>query len=202
MGFRKRSCLGDQHESLPLVVGSIPRHCVCRSMGGVPGSSCAGRSRRAGRAELSRSQFAHVYAEEGWSSLRRFVLLASLVFALPMLLFGLAMMLLGGPLVTLLYGPNYAGNGLIVAILAFNLTVSVIAFSFSRALFAIERADVDFIVNFVALFVMLTLGLWLVRSLGVLGAALGLLIANAMASGVRVGVFLKLPACTSGGQRT
>ncbi len=67
--------------------------------------------------------------------------------------------------------------------------MSVVAFSFSRALFAIERAEVDFVVNFVALFIMVTLGLWLVRSFGVAGAAFGLLIANTAASGVRYVAF-------------
>jgi O-antigen/teichoic acid export membrane protein len=117
-----------------------------------------------------------------------------------MLLFGLAMMFWGGPLVTLLYGHQYAGNGLVVTILAFNLAVFVVAFLFSRALFAIERADVDFVVNFVALFIMLTLGLWLVRVLGPLGAALGWLGANLATSGVKAGAFLRLQARISGGQ--
>jgi O-antigen/teichoic acid export membrane protein len=145
-------------------------------------------------------KIAHVYAEEGGGALRRFVLRASAAFALPMLLFGLAMMFWGGPLVTLLYGHQYAGNGLVVTILAFNLAVFVVAFLFSRALFAIERADVDFVVNFVALFIMLTLGLWLVRVLGPLGAALGWLGANLATSGVKAGAFLRLQARISGGQ--
>jgi O-antigen/teichoic acid export membrane protein len=139
-------------------------------------------------------KIAHVYAQEGRKSLRRFVLSTSVAVALPLLLFGLAMMLLGGPLVTLLYGHKYAGNGLVVALLAFNLAVSALAFSFSRALFAIERADLDFVVNFVALFIMLTFGLWLVRSFGVAGAAFGLLTANAAASAVRCFVFAKILA--------
>jgi O-antigen/teichoic acid export membrane protein len=134
-------------------------------------------------------KIAHVYAEEDRRSLRRFVLRASVAVGLPMLFFCVAMTFLGGPLVTLLYGHQYAGNGLVVTILVFNLAVSVVAFSFSRALFAIERADVDFVVNFVALFIMLTLGLWLVRSFGVAGAAFGLLIANTAASGVRYVAF-------------
>ena len=62
-------------------------------------------------------------------------------------------------------------------------------FSFSRGLFAIERADVDFKVNFLALFVLLTFGLWLVRSLGAIGAAYGLLISNSAASGLRWAAF-------------
>jgi len=89
----------------------------------------------------------------------------------------------------LLYGGKYAGNGLVVAVLAINLAVSIVSFSFSRSLFAIERADVDFVVNFVALFMMVTLGLWLVRSVGVAGAAFGLLIANTATSGVRYVAF-------------
>jgi O-antigen/teichoic acid export membrane protein len=134
-------------------------------------------------------KIAHVYAEEGRSSLRGFVLRASVVVALPMLFFCVAMTSLGGPLVALLYGGKYAGNGLVVAVLAINLAVSIVSFSFSRSLFAIERADVDFVVNFVALFMMVTLGLWLVRSVGVAGAAFGLLIANTATSGVRYVAF-------------
>lgn len=138
-------------------------------------------------------KIAHVYAEEGPRNLRRFIFKASAFFSLPMLFFCVAMAFFGGPLVALLYGDKYAGNGMVVALLAINLAVSAVAFSFSRGLFAIEHAGLDFVVNFVALFLMLTLGLWLVRSFGVLGAAAGLLGANLAASIVRAGVFLKLP---------
>jgi O-antigen/teichoic acid export membrane protein len=139
-------------------------------------------------------KIAHVYAEEGRGPLRRFVLAASGAVALPMLFFCVAMTLLGGPLMALLYGHAYAGHGLVVAILALNLAVSVIAFSFSRALFAIERANVDFVANLVALFMMVTLGLWLVRSFGVAGAAFGLLTGNAAASGLRCFAFARIVA--------
>lgn len=138
-------------------------------------------------------KIAHVYAEEGLGKLRRFVFRVSTVFSLPMLLFCVAMAFFGGPLVALLYGQKYAGNGLVVALLALNLAVSVAAFLFGRALFAIERADLNFVVDLVALFLMITLGLWLVRSFGVLGAAASLLAANLTTSAVRVGVFLKVP---------
>jgi O-antigen/teichoic acid export membrane protein len=130
-------------------------------------------------------KIAHVYVEEGARGLARFVIRATAVLSLPMLFFCVAMIFLGGPLVALLYGHKYAGNGLVITILAWNLLITAVTFSFSRALFAIERADVDFAVNFVALFIMFTLGLWLVRSFGVIGAASGLLVANAATSGVR-----------------
>jgi len=146
-------------------------------------------------------KIAHVYAQDGWKSLRKFVLRSSLAFALPMLFFCVAMTLLGGTLVTMLYGHKYAGNGLVVALLGINLAVSILAFLFSRALFAIERADVDFVVSFLALIIMITLGLWLVRRLGPIGAAFGMLGANLTTLMVRAGAFLMLPPDISRGQR-
>ena len=133
------------------------------------------------------------YAEEGGRSLRRFVLKASLVFSLPMLVLLPGNGVLGRPSGDLAlrasvrgqwFGCHYFGVQ--------SRGVGVVAFSFSRALFAIERADVDFVVNFAALFIMLTLGLWLVRALGPLGAALGLLVASLAILGARVGAFLRL----------
>lgn len=143
---------------------------------------------------------ARVCAEEGTSALRSFVLRASVVFSLLMLFFCLAMMFLGGHLLALVYGDKYAGNGLVVALLAINLVVSTVAFSFSRGLFVIERADLDFMVNFVALFIMLTLGLWLVKSFSVLGAAYGFLIANVAATAVRWCTFAKIVASPRKGE--
>jgi O-antigen/teichoic acid export membrane protein len=130
-------------------------------------------------------KIAHVHAAEGPTALGRFVLRASLAFAVPISLFCVAMMLWGGRLVGSLYGREYLGNGLVVAVLAWNLSVTAVASSFSRALFAIERADIDFAANLAGLFVMFTLGLWLVRSFAITGAAYALLIANAATSGAK-----------------
>jgi O-antigen/teichoic acid export membrane protein len=103
----------------------------------------------------------------------------------PISLFCAAMMIWGGRVVGSLYGREYLGNGLVVAVLAWNLSVTAVASSFSRALFAIERADIDFAANLAGLFVMFTLGIWLVRSFAIAGAAFGLLIANAATSGAK-----------------
>jgi O-antigen/teichoic acid export membrane protein len=138
-------------------------------------------------------KIAHEYAAEGARALHRLVLKISVVIAFPMSLLCLVLILWGGRLIALLYGHQYVGIGLVVAILSLNLLVTAMAFSFSRALFAIERADVDFLVNCLALFIMIVLGLWLVRNFGALGAALGLLVASIVTSTVRVGAFLKLP---------
>jgi O-antigen/teichoic acid export membrane protein len=76
--------------------------------------------------------------------------------------------------------------------------VSVLAFSYSRALFAIERADLDFYVNCIAVAVMLTLGLWAVRHFGPTGAAMSLLTANLATAVARYVGFVAIVRPTSG----
>ena len=145
-------------------------------------------------------KIAHSYAEGGAMGLRRFVLKASAIFLLMITPICVLLLVFGGSLVVIIYGDKYAGNGLVVSLLALNLMVSTVAFSFSRALFAMERADVDFAICFVALFVLLTLGLWLVKAFGPLGAACGLLAGNTASSAVRYLLFSRMvrPVSTQG----
>jgi O-antigen/teichoic acid export membrane protein len=137
-------------------------------------------------------KISHVYAAKGPRALDRLVLKITAVMAVPMSLLCLVMFIWGGRLLTLLYGRQYAGNSLIVVLLSLNLLVTAVAFPLSRALFAINRADVDLVVNFTALFIMVTVGLWLVRAFGPIGAAIGLLGANFVTSLVRAGAFVRL----------
>jgi O-antigen/teichoic acid export membrane protein len=118
------------------------------------------------------------------------------MLAIPVGMLTLVLILWGDRFVALLYGKRYAGNGLVVAVLAVNLLVTAVGFSFSRALLAMERARVDFVLNLVALVIMLTLGLWLVRTHGALGAAIGLVGATLATSLVKAGIFLSYPAQT------
>lgn len=136
---------------------------------------------------------AHEYALKGQYGLRKFVLRISAMLSVPAALLSLVLILWGDRFVAMLYGSRYSGNGLVVAVLAINLLVTAVGFSFSRALLAMERAGVDFGLNLVALATMLTLGLWLVRTEGALGAAIGLLGANFATSLVKAGMFLHYP---------
>jgi O-antigen/teichoic acid export membrane protein len=95
----------------------------------------------------------------------------------------------GGFIATLIYGQAYSGNGTLIALLILSLFVSSIAFSFSRGLFALERADIDFKVNLVAFALMLTVGIWLAYTFGVVGAAWGALLTNTVATVLRVRAF-------------
>jgi O-antigen/teichoic acid export membrane protein len=143
-------------------------------------------------------KIAHVYAAYGPKAMRRFVLKITAILFLPVSLLCLVLIVWGGRFVVLLYGRQYAGNNLVVGILSINLLIMATTFSFSRALMAMEHADLDFLVNFAALFIMVVLGFWLVRSFGTLGAAIGFLTAYFIVSLIRVAVFLGLPTQASG----
>jgi O-antigen/teichoic acid export membrane protein len=145
-------------------------------------------------------KIAHEYAAEGPNALRRLVLKITAAISFPVLLLCAGSILWGGRLVPLLYGRQYAGNSRVVAILALSVLVSAPAFCFSRALYATERADLDFLINFAALLVMVTLGFWLVRAFGPLGAAFGLLGGNIATSALKAGIYLRVEARTSSGR--
>jgi O-antigen/teichoic acid export membrane protein len=145
-------------------------------------------------------KIAHEYAAKGNRALHRIVYKTTTIVASLMSLLCIVMFIWGDRLLTLLYGRQYAGHSFVIGILALNFLVGAVAFSFSRALFAVDRANVDFVLNCTALFIMVTVGLWLVRAFGPLGAAFGLLAANSSTLAVRVTAFLKLPDSISRGQ--
>jgi O-antigen/teichoic acid export membrane protein len=134
-------------------------------------------------------KFVHVLANSGVPAMRGFVFKSAMIFAFIMLIISVSLIIAGNSLVVLFYGFKYDGNGLLVSLLAINLVLSSVTFSFSRGLIAMERADMDFILN-IAVVMSLLLGIWLVRTFGLLGAAYGLLIANSLASSLRVITFI------------
>ena len=136
-------------------------------------------------------KIAHSYAAAGHDGLRQCVLRASAALSIAMVPLFLGLLFFGDRLVTMLYGANYAGNGATVSLLGLNLIFSGVSLGYSGGLFAMERADLNLKVTTVTLFVFFTLGFWLVRSLGPLGAASGLLIANIASSSLRVILFTK-----------
>ncbi len=123
-------------------------------------------------------KMAHVFAREGTPALRRFSFRATAFLALLLAPFCLLLLGFGDLLVTKIYGGKYAGSGPVIALLGLNLLVVALSFPFSRALFIKNRAKLDFQVNAASLLVLFSLGLWLSRALGPLGAALGLLLGN------------------------
>lgn len=131
----------------------------------------------------------HAHAEGGVTQLRREVNRLSVVYGGGLLLFGLAMFVVGDALVGVVYGTKYANGGYLAALLSLNLAAAAFGFAFSRGLFAMRRADVDFKVNVIAFAMLLVCGVWLAQAFGPVGAAVGQLLTNVAASSVRVGTF-------------
>ncbi len=134
-------------------------------------------------------KISNVYAKNGVSALRGFAFKTSILVGSIMSTLCCMLYLFGDPLMVFLYGTKYTGNGTVVFVLALSMVAASLAFAFSRALFVLERADIDFKVNIVPLVVLFTFGIWFVRSYGPLGAAYGLLLANIAATVVRFASF-------------
>jgi O-antigen/teichoic acid export membrane protein len=137
-------------------------------------------------------QIVHCRAEGGNNALCRFVLQASTAFCGFVLIFSLFLLVCGDWLLVLFYGAKYAGNSLVLYAMAMNLVVSAATFSISRGLLAMERADVDFIINAVAVVLLLSAGLWLVQAWGVFGAALSILLTNVVILVAKYAAFTSL----------
>jgi len=144
-------------------------------------------------------KISNVYAKNGVIELRSFTFKISMLVGSIMSALCCVLYLFGDPLMVFLYGAKYTGNGTVVFVLALSLVAASLAFAFSRGLFALERADIDFKVNFVPLLILFTFGIWVVRSHGPLGAAYGLLLANLAAAAVRFFSFTILTRTSVGG---
>ena len=119
-------------------------------------------------------KLAYSYADAGHDGLRRAVAKCNAIMGAVLLPISVVLVLCGGFLVQLLYGHKYAGNGLVVAVLALGMAANAAVFSYSRALFALDRADLDFAINVAALVLSIGCGVPLVKWLGPLGAAYSL----------------------------
>jgi O-antigen/teichoic acid export membrane protein len=126
-------------------------------------------------------EIVHSYADGGIGALKRVVHRTNRVFMLLLAPASVVLLLFGDQLVVLLYGAKYGGYGLVVSLLAVDIWLSPPRFTLARALFAIERADIEFVTNFAPLVVVVALGLWLVKLYGPFGVAGALLGGNSMA---------------------
>ena len=132
---------------------------------------------------------AHAHADRSDRDFRRFVVKASLAFALAMIPFAVAAALLGEQFL-MLYGDEFAGYGMVVALLAFGTVTHAIGFPSSRALLAIDKACHDLAGNVIALTFLATAGLWLINRFGVAGAAISLVSSEAVGNAYRVAIFV------------
>jgi len=134
----------------------------------------------------------HIFAEHGASALRSFVPRAALLVGGSAMAVGVILVPISGWLVTTIYGDSYSGNGLVVTLLLANFSILSFDFCFSRGLFILERADIDFKINVVPVVVVFLIGIWMVKGIGVSGAALSILIGNSAALFFRIVSFFRI----------
>ena len=126
-------------------------------------------------------RIAHSYAAGGAEALRASVFHAVKRCSRSALPFLIILLVFGGRVAELVYGVNYAGNGIPVGLLSISAFVLACGFAFPYGLLALGRPRLDFAGNAAAFVVLLVSGLWLVANYGVVGAALGVLTANVAA---------------------
>ncbi len=119
-------------------------------------------------------KIAHSYSGGCHEELRRAVRRCNAIVGAVLLPISIVLVLGGGFLVQLLYGHRYAGTGMVVAVLALGMAANAAVFSYSRALFVLGRANLDFAINVAALALTVGCGVPLVKWLGPFGAACAL----------------------------
>jgi O-antigen/teichoic acid export membrane protein len=137
---------------------------------------------------------ARSYASEDGGQARRMVGKATLILGGAMGAFFLVMLLLGGWLVRLFYGEQYAGHAWTIWVLAAGVWVSSLGMAAGHGLWAMEKPKVNFVASLVGMGVTLLAGVWLVGPWGSLGAAWAWLAGNVAASALLAAMYLKTAA--------
>jgi O-antigen/teichoic acid export membrane protein len=135
---------------------------------------------------ISGPKIAHAYAADGPRALRRSALVWMAVAVAVLMPIVALLVTCGDWFVTLLYEDQYAGNGVIVALLALELLIAAPRFTASWSLFVIDRGALDTASNVIAIVVLGVAGWWLTRQLGPAGAALGILVSGLAVTIVKV----------------
>ncbi len=144
-------------------------------------------------------RISHFYARSGIQGLTRFIFGISAVFTASMLFFLLILVVFGDDFLKVFYGQKYSGNEEIIPALGTNLVIMSAGVASSRALFVMNRPDVDCAVNLISLFVLAATGFFLVKHFGLMGAAFALIISSITSSSLLCFSFALLARRTTRG---
>jgi O-antigen/teichoic acid export membrane protein len=135
---------------------------------------------------------AQVFAGSGVVAMRRLLSITSWMFATVFGAFCLAMLFFGDWVATLVYGPSFAGTGMIVTALAANVMVGSLGFVAQTGLMAIGQPRMSLIGDVFMLVVTLGSAAILVVPYGALGAALATLVGVAFGTAIKGGTLVWL----------
>jgi len=148
---------------------------------------------RQGVGNILEPRAAKAFARGGHAALRSMVWRVSLAVSAIMLAFCTAAAVFGGWLVTVLYaGPEYAGHGHLVFILALYAAAGVIDLGAATGLRAMDHPSMNFRAACISL-----VGIILVSSHGILGGAIALLVGELCSMSIRIGAFVQLSSASS-----
>ncbi len=121
---------------------------------------------------------AQTFAQGGATALRAFARKSAMALGPVTALFCVGIAIFGSDLVTRIYGSQYAGFGLVIAILSLNILVNGLSFGVNYGIWAMGRPDLNFRIESARLLITFTLGLGLVKIFGLIGVAWGLLLGS------------------------
>lgn len=121
------------------------------------------------------ARITHTFAEQGVKPAHDFLNKCCILFCGIMATFSVAMFFVGGDLLRLIYGSQYAGFDMIVRILVLAFSVEIVSLPYNCGLHMLGKSKLVFIGSLINVFITLTIGLWLLNLFGPPGVALGLL---------------------------
>ena len=114
---------------------------------------------------------AEAFNADGVPGLRRVLRAATLVFSAVLAPFAVACGLFGDALATLIFTEEFAGAGLVLAVLAVNMWANALSITCGNGLWAVERPDANFTADVISLIVVGACTAALIGPFGVVGAA-------------------------------
>jgi O-antigen/teichoic acid export membrane protein len=135
---------------------------------------------------------AQTLARDGPAALRRLIWRVAGILAATMALFAVALGLWGDRVVWWLYGPEYAGHGMLIFVLAIMFLVSAVGMAVNDGIRALGRADIEFAATAIDSVFALGLGLVGLMTLGLIGLAGASLIGSIAALAFQTVVFGRL----------
>lgn len=130
-------------------------------------------------------RIARIYADGGIADFRPYIHKACINYVAFALVLTCIPVVFGDKLISIVYGSAYSGTQLIISVLALNAVFGAITFCFGRGLMVIGRTNWDFFFNVGTLILVFTFGWWSTQVYGALGAAIGLTVANGIATLMR-----------------
>lgn len=135
---------------------------------------------------------ARTYANDGLDALCRLLAKTAVTFAATLGAFALLVLVAGDYAAVFIYGPDYAGAGVIMTIYAVEMLATSMGFTVGAGLWAMERPSANFAADVCTLTVLLIAAACLVPPLGIVGAAVASLLGTTTGTLVRFLTFMRL----------